>query len=185
MTSKVAKIPKSGKKGKAAISLSEWDRGATGEANQDGLIEEPATDFNPVTGRDFPNPNGVKRRRREDWVARYTKAGHITREQAAHAVKLRMASEGMRERDPIAAIGETRCVGGDPQAARIDARRYFRTLWAAIPIASRAVVERVVIDDMPLWKCNAQTKDRHFKRLGAGLDALAEGARKTPLTRRL
>jgi len=156
-----------------------WDRGANGAANQLRLVDEAATDIDPETGKETPNPNGVRRRRREDWVSRYAKAGHITQAQAANAVKLRMASEGMRERDPLAALGDVRAKGGsDALAARVDARRYFRRLWDAIPMSSRPVIERIVLDDLPLWRCNQSTRDRHFARLSAGLDAIAEGARR-------
>lgn len=152
---------------------SSWDRGASGAANQDGLRDEPATDFDPATGKETPNPNGVKRRRRDDWVARYYRAGHLTKEQAAAGAKLRMAAEGMRERDPLEALRVDRRAGcSDPEAARVDARRYFRELWAKVPQASRPVVERVVVDDLPVWHGNPAQRERHLERLRRGLDAV-------------
>lgn len=179
MTSKAAK--RRAKKEQVVTlpkGFGEWDCGATGAANQARLIDEPATEIDPETGKETPNPNGVRRRRREDWVARYAKAGHITQVQAANAAKLRMASEGMRERDPLAALGGVRGGGSDREAIRVDSRRYFRQLWDAIPKASRPVIERIVIDDLPLWRCNQSTRERHFARLSAGLDAISEGARR-------
>ena len=147
-----------------------WDEGAKGPANQDGLRTEPATDFDPETGKETPNPNGVMRRRRDDWIARYYRAGHLTKEQAAAGAKLRMAAEGMRERDTLEALRVDRRSGGsDPEAARVDARRYFRELWARVPRASRPVVERVVIDDLPIWHGNPSQRERHLERLRSGL----------------
>lgn len=179
MTSKAARKVKKARPITIAPDISVWDRGASGVANQDRLVDEAATEIDPETGKETPNPNGVKRRRREDWVVRYAKAGHISDAQAANAVKLRMAAEGMRERDPLAALGDVRSGGrSDKEAVRVDARRYFRRLWDSIPSSSRPVVERVVICDEPIWRGNHATRDRHFKRLQAGLDAIAEGARK-------
>ena len=156
-----------------SLAPSPWDMGAAGKANQERLTTEPATDFDPETGRETPNPNGVRRRRRESWVRIY---GHrnLSEAQVAAAEKLRMAAEGMRERDPLAAIGEVRTAGGDPQVAYVDARRYFRQLWAAIPLASRPVVERVVLDDLPIWSgCGRAAWGRHMQRLSDGLCAIA------------
>lgn len=179
MTSKAQRKRRSSRPITVAPGIGSWDRGAPGEANQVRLIDEPATEIDPETGKETPNPNGVRRRRRQTWVALYTKAGHISAAQAANAVKLCMASEGMRERDPLAALGDVRSGGrSDKDAARVDARRYFRRLWDAIPSSSRPVVERVVILDEPIWRGNQATRARHFKRLQAGLDAIAEGARK-------
>lgn len=101
-----------------------WDKGADGPANQHGLRVEPATDIDPETGKETANPNGIKRRRRDNWVARYLRGDKITAKQAAAAETLRMASEGMRERDPLAALASVRVRGNhDPEAARTDARR--------------------------------------------------------------
>ena len=151
-----------------------WDRGADGPANQERLRTEPATDFDPDTGRESPNPNGVKRRRREDWVSRYHRAGHLSDKQAATAQTLRMAAEGMRERDPLAAMPIDRRMGdSDPEAARVDSRAWFRRMWAMVPVSSRPVIERVVLDDLPIWHGNSGTRERHMKRLCAGLDAVA------------
>lgn len=151
-----------------------WDRGADGPANQIGLRTEPATDIDPETGKETPNPNGVKRRIRDNWVERYRKSGKINNEQAAKADRLRMASEGMRERDPLAALSGVRHRGGfDQEAARVDARRYFREMWAEVPQSSRPVVERVVLDDLPIWHGNSAMRERHMKRLCDGLDAIS------------
>lgn len=151
-----------------------WDQGATGPANQDGLRTETATEFDPNTGKESPNPNGVMRRRRDNWVKRYERAGHLTRSQTSIAERLRMASEGMREKDPLAALRIDRLHGqSDPEASRVDARRYFLSLWASVPISSRPVIERVVIEDHPIWHGNSVQRARHMQRLRDGLDAIA------------
>lgn len=51
----------------------------------------------------------------------YAKAGSITPRQHAAAVTLRMAADGMPDRDPLAAIGEVRIrqSAGDAAAAHI------------------------------------------------------------------
>lgn len=150
-----------------------WDAGATGPANRERQRLEPATDINPETGRETPNPNNVRRYRRDTWVQVYARQGHLDARHEAAAVKLVMAAEGMRERDPLAAIGEVRSIGGDRQASMIDARRYFRALWAAVPQACRPVIERVVINDEPLWRGHGGARrEAHFRRLREGLDAV-------------
>lgn len=152
-----------------------WDMGATGPANQDRLREEPATDFDPDTGRETQNPNGIRRRRRDNWVRIYgQKKGGLEPHHVAAAEKLRMASEGMRERDPLARIGEIAARGGDPQVARVDARQYFRAMWAVIPTDCRPVIERVVLDDEPIWSGAGRAgHERHMQRLKRGLNAIA------------
>ena len=174
---KQAAYTKGAKKRRRAITLpgmpTAWDRGADGPANQHGLRTEDATDIDPETGRETPNPNGVKRRRRAPMILLYAKAGGLERAHIAAAEKLRMAADGMRERDPLAALAVTRARGNhDPEAARVDARRYFREIWANIPAASRPVVERVVLDDLPIWHGNAAMRERHIQRLRDGLDAI-------------
>lgn len=153
----------------------QWDIGATGPANQIGLREEAATDIDPETGRETPNPNNVRRMRRQSWVTIYAAKGQITREQEAAAEKFRAAADGMRDRDPLAAIGEVRIrpSAGDAAAARIDARRFYHEMMARIPKASMPVVERVVVDDQPIWGGNSAQRERHMQRLRDGLDAIA------------
>lgn len=149
-----------------------WDRGADGPANRQRLRVEPATEINPETGRETPNPNNVRRYRRDSWVQVYARQGHLTAHHEAAAIKLRMAAEGMRERDPLAAIGEVRHRGDGGPEAMIDARRYFRDLWAMVPQDCRPVVERVVLLDEPLWRCGPSVRERHMQRLREGLDAI-------------
>jgi hypothetical protein len=152
-----------------------WDKGATGPANRERLRSEPATDIDPETGRETPNPNGVNRMRRDPWVIIYANNGHLTRAQVDAANELFVAAEGKKERDPLAAIVKVRQAGtSDPEADRVDARAYFWELWAMVPRASRPVVDRVVINNLPIWHgCGAAAWKRHMSRLIAGLDAIA------------
>ena len=81
------------------LPVTGWDIGAAGPANQIGLREEAATDIDPETGRETPNQNGIRRRRRDSWVERYFAANKLTQAQASAAIRLSMAAEGMRERE--------------------------------------------------------------------------------------
>jgi hypothetical protein len=157
------------------VAIPPWDQGAMGPANRQRLREEPATEIDPETGKETPNPNNVRRMRRDSWVAIYARAGHIDKRQFSAAEKLRMASEGLREKDPLAAMRIDRIRGdSDPEAARVDARRYFRQLWADVPASSRPVIERVILGDQPIWSGGGiAARERHMARLRAGLDAIS------------
>lgn len=155
-----------------------WDMGASGPANRERLREEPATEIDPETGKDAPNPNGVRRVRRQTWVEVYALQGKLTKAQASAAANLYAAWAGHPARDPLAAIGETvdRTAYTDPQSAIVDARRMFRTMWARVPVASRPVIQHVVLDERPLRSMagcsDGHTADRHMLRLCEGLDAI-------------
>jgi hypothetical protein len=166
---------------KQAVTLppTTWDMGAAGEANRDRLHQEPATEIDPATGKDQPNPNGVRRMRRQPWVETYARQGKLTKAQQTAAENLYAAYAGHPARDPLAAIGDT--VDGerytDPQSATVDARRRFYAMWQRVPRASRAVLEHVVLDDRPIRSMagcyNGLREDRYIERLRAGLDAIA------------
>lgn len=84
------------RKAQKAVTLAQptsWDMGATGQANRIGLLQEPATELDPTTGKDTPNPNGVKRMRRLDMLEVYHRKGEITTEMWNAAEKLRDAFE--------------------------------------------------------------------------------------------
>ena len=165
---------KRGKRAEVALPEVLWDRGADGPANRHRLVEEPATDIDPETGKETPNPNNVRRVRRQSWLVTYALAGHIDKGQFAAGEKLRMAADGMREKDPLAAIGaDIMRHQSDPIAAIVDARHFFRQLWSVIPPSSRPIVERVVIEDRPLQKCSAEQRERYMQRLRDGLQAIA------------
>ena len=165
---------KRGKRAEVALPEVLWDRGADGPANRHRLVEEPATDIDPETGKETPNPNNVRRVRRQSWLVTYALAGHIDKGQFAAGEKLRMAADGMREKDPLAAIGaDIMRHQSDPMAAIVDARQFFRQLWSVIPPSARPVVERVVIEDRPIQKCSAEQRERYMQRLRDGLQAIA------------
>lgn len=161
---------------RASVALPEvlWDRGADGPANRERLRLEPATEIDPETGKETQNPNGVMRERRESWLVIYARKGHLDKRQFAAAEKLRMAADGLRDKDPLAAIAIDRVRGqSDPLAAQIDARRFFRELWAQVPSLSKPVVERVVIEDLPIKSGNPAQRERYMQRLREGIDAIA------------
>ena len=154
-----------------------WDAGACGKANMDRLREEPATDYDPTTGRDAPNPNGVKRKRRETWVDRYARKGKLSKDQQAAAQNLYAAWAGHPARDPLAAIiAKVDGKGnGDPMAAYVDQRRAFYAMWAKVPQSARPYIEHVVLNDLSIRTmngCNGRSEPAYMQRLCAGLNAI-------------
>jgi hypothetical protein len=71
---------------KAAVSLAttQWDQGATGAANRQGLAVEKLPE---------PNPNGVRRARRVDMLEVWFRKGELSAAQFNTAVLLRNAFE--------------------------------------------------------------------------------------------
>jgi hypothetical protein len=158
------------------IRRTPWDFGASGPANQDGLIIEPRGDLDPETGR-VTNPNTRLGARRETWVDRYLRVGKLTVAQASMARWLRDAAEGRGSQDPLQALRIDRQAGGsDPAAAAFDARRAFHRMWALLPAWARPVIERVVLEDRPLRSLcqSGQQEARHLDRLQRGLDELRD-----------
>lgn len=163
-----------------------WDHGATGPANRVGLVEEPATEIDPETGRERPNPNRVTRMRRTDWVAVYSRKGWLTGRQLMTARALQDAAEGARNQDPLAAFGrkvdrDTGCP--DPLAVAYDRRRTFHAMWPLVPGYAKPVIEHVVINGhslgtMPGAHRSSPAIRRHLERMCRGLDALADACGK-------
>lgn len=177
-----APIKQKAKRGKKAVTLStmptSWDAGASGPANRERLIEEAATEFDPRTGKETPNPNGIKRNRRETWIDRYARKGKLSKEQQAAAANLYAAWAGMPNKDPLAAFlakVDGKC-DDDPLASAIDKRRTFYVMWRRIPIGTRPFVRHVVLDDLSIRSMNGcrdgHTETRYMERLKAGLDAI-------------
>lgn len=167
----------------AAPAAPPWDHGATGPANRHGLVEEPATEIDPETGKDRPNPNRVTRVRRilalEDYAAR----GVITRRQLSIGLELHAASLGAPERDSLAAIGE---IAPDRSPGlsivqMMDARRKY---WAMRDCLRRLLpeawpaVEAVCVENTPVGARHAKRRDRDeaMHLLRVGLDMLADRA---------
>ncbi len=170
------------KRRKKGVTLStmptSWDGGATGPANRDRLREEPATEFDPHTGKETPNPNGIRRNRRETWVDRYARKGKLTKEQQAAAANLYAAWAGLPNRDPLAALSDKVDGKGDvdPLVSTIDKRRAFYRMWRMIPLGSRPYVRHVVLDDLSIRSmngcANGIAEARYMERLQEGLNAI-------------
>lgn len=82
-------------KPKSEVSLAQprWDRGADGQANRIGLVEEPVT-WTDDEGNEV-NPNGVKRLRRVDMLENYYRRGWISQRGFSAGEKLRNAWEAV------------------------------------------------------------------------------------------
>jgi len=176
-------IKPKGKKFKKTVTLpsmpTSWDAGATGAANRDRLREEAATEFDPATGKETPNPNGVRRNRRETWVDRYARKGKLSKAQQAAAANLYAAWAGLPNRDPLAAMSDKVDGRGDVDllASTIDKRRAFYRMWRQIPLGSRPYVQHVVLDDLSIRSmngcANGVAESRYMERLQEGLDAIS------------
>lgn len=162
-----------------SVAPSPWDQGAGGPANRHRLVEEDATEIDPETGKQKPNPNGVKRMRRETWVEIYWRRGKLTKQQAAIAAILHAAYAGNAARDPLAALGlnvdGVKC--DDPNVNRMDAKRAFFAMWKRVPLRCRPVIEHVVLYDRPLRSmagCGRGARELvHMQRLQEGLDTIS------------
>lgn len=168
------------KKAQKAVTIptTEWDTGAAGQANRDRLREEPATDFDPETGKESPNPNGIKRHRRETWVEIYAKDGLISRLELAAASNLRSLAEGLAARDPLAAIVKVDGAGASglrPEELKCDRRREFWIEWRHVPIECRDVIEKVVINDTNIEEAFGRKMYQRleaYAKLRVGLQAI-------------
>jgi len=162
----------------APITLAPGDRGATGPANLERMVEEERGTNDEATGK-LLNPNGYRGNRRQPWFEKYAAKGKLSHQQHAAAARLFAAYEGFPARDPLAAIGgmvDRSLWGKDPMAAKVDQKREFYRMWASVPLSSRPVIEHVVLNDRPLRAMagcsNGYTEERYMERLRVGLDAL-------------
>ena len=177
-----SKKRRTGRKGlavqpRAMVSLSEMpkygDFGAQGPANQDGLIEEPRGHKN-AEGKTV-NPNSMYGKRRKVWITTYLDQGKLTKKQHIVADMLYRASVGKLSDDPLAALRIDKLPApSDPAGAAFDARRHFHRMWEHVPGYARPVIERVVLEDRPVWASSGPQQARHIDRLARGLEALAE-----------
>lgn len=159
------------KKKPVTILQAPWDCGASGPANQIGLVTEEAAEIDAETGK-RDNPNRVTRKRRQSMIEKYFLARKLTRDQFNIAKELRDAAEGRKHVDPLAALPIDRQLFDDPEAAKFDARRTYRRMMDIVPLFARPVVERVVVDNQAIWHGSGRTADRHLDRLQRGLDEL-------------
>lgn len=159
------------------LTVAPWDQGASGPANQRGLVIEERGEVDLTTGRRI-NPNRVFGKRRMPIFMRMMRQGRVTASQAAAAERLYSAWAGNPDKDPLARIGD-RVDGGrcdDANANRIDRQREYFVLKAMIPEQCWPVVEHVVIEDRPI-RCivgctNSEAFASHLGRLTMGLEAI-------------
>lgn len=156
------------------VSKEPWDLGADGPANRKGVREVKAVE-NSVSPDSMRITKDVETyRRRETWVARYLRKGKLSPDQARAADALFSASAGVRDRDPLAAMGiRAQGDGYDPMCAAIDKRDAFRRMWGMIPNDCRPMVERVVLNDMSIPASGPATRERYMDQLRRGLDAIS------------
>ena len=173
----IRKRPRKSKAVAPLPTMPNWDMGASGPANQDGLVEQERGALDIPTGK-IINPNAVWGRVRVPWVTRYAKQGKISQEHLAAALLLYAAFAGHPDKDPLARIGDRVDGGGrsDPNVRRVDQRREYHLMWAKVPRSSRPTVEHVVLNDLPMrGMAGCSNGDReavYFKRLAIGLEAV-------------
>ena len=154
-----------------------WDQGATGPANQIGLVTQERGEVDLATGRRI-NPNRVFGKVRMPIFMRYQRQGRLTQAHVATAQRIYAAWAGYPSKDPIAAIADRVDGGGgsDANVSAIDKRREFYILKAMIPARSWAIVEHVVLSDLPIGcLCGADAPEVfavHLARLVEGLEAV-------------
>ena len=170
---RAAKIPRKASAAPVSLAQVPWDQGASGPANQDGLVTEERGEVDLATGKRI-NPNGVMGKRRMPVFMRYMVRGKITAEHAAAAQRLYAAYAGHPTRDPLAAITDRVDGGGcdDPNVTLLDRRREFYALWAAIPARCRPVVEHVVLNDEPVSAISAGLPEQEAALMGRLTDGL-------------
>ena len=172
----IARIPR---KTSAAPSLppAPWDHGATGPANQIGLVTEERGEVDLFTGKRI-NPNRVFGKVRMPIFMRMLRQGRIDASHAAAAERIYAAWAGYPTSDPLAALGSHVDGGGcdDANVNRIDRQRAFFALKAMIPARCWPVVEHVVINDLPIRNMagcsHAEAFAANLERLTMGLDAV-------------
>ncbi len=172
-----AKIPRKASAASVTMPDVPWDQGASGPANQVGLVVEERGEVDLVTGKRI-NPNRVFGKRRMPMFMRMLRQGRIDASHAAAAERLYAAWAGHPDRDPLSRIGDRVDGGGcdDANVTRIDRRREFFVLKAMVPPRCWPVVEHVVIEDKPIRAMTGCTNPEAFAaqlgRLTAGLEAI-------------
>lgn len=152
-----------------------WDKGAMGEANRKGLIEEASVEIDPETGRETPNPNGVKRMRRVDLLEHWLKKGDISAKGFNAAVKLRDAFLAT-QKVPAVDMGQDR-VDSSPKpdhAVTIHIERLSRYHAYAkhISAGDKAIIENCVIDGCSPRALRQYRNENYRKGLAHLHDAL-------------
>lgn len=148
----MAKFRQRQRKGRTASPVSlappPWDMGATGPANRAGLELEDATELDPATGKDVPNPNGVKRVRRVDMLGVWHRKGVISTAGYNAAEKLRDAfaatqkSPGWPDNDRVQSSPKP----DHAVTIQIDRLSAYHRIAKLIPPQDRAIIGMCVIE---------------------------------------
>lgn len=173
----IAKIPRRACAAPPTLAAVPWDQGASGPANQDGLIVQERGEVDLATGR-IINPNRVFGKVRMPIVKRYHKQGRLTAHHVAAAQRLYAAFAGHPTRDPLAALTD-RVDGSsddDPNVTLLDRRREYHAIWKSIPPRCKPVLEHVVLNDLPIGlmvgASRPEVSAEYWGRLTEGLEAV-------------
>ncbi|MCJ8138420.1 hypothetical protein [Falsirhodobacter halotolerans] len=163
-------------KARVQLATMPWDVGPLTRNQMAGKVVERVMVRNPETGK-LENPDRAVRTRRESWIGRYHRRGKLTAAQFNIAVELFDASQGFPVRDVLAALRIDAAMGDcDPEVARVDRRRKFFRMAAAVPQFAAPVIRHVVLHDLSLRSMphvhDARAEARHLDRLQRGLEAL-------------
>jgi len=173
----IAKIPRRTYTPPPTLAAAPWDQGASGPANQDGLIVQERGETDLTTGKVI-NPNRVFGKVRMPMVNRYHRQGKLTDHHLAAAQRLYAAYAGYPTRDPIAAITDRVDGAGDndPNVMLLDKRREFYAIWKAIPPRCKPILEHVVLNDLAMGEMVGASKPEvaaeYWGKLTEGLEAV-------------
>ncbi len=138
------------KKRKKPVTLmpTTWDQGAQGQANRVGLIEEPATELDPTTGKPQPNPNNIKRMRRvnmlEIWHRKrtITTAGFNAAERLRDAFEATQRTPGWPDNDRVQSSPKP----DHAVTIQIDRISRFHAVNRLVSPSDREIIGAVVLD---------------------------------------
>jgi hypothetical protein len=176
---KARRIPRKARNVPVTVRSVPWDMGASGPANQIGLIDQERGEVDLATGKVI-NPNRVFGKARMPVWQRYVIQGRLTRAHAAAAERLYEAWLGISGKDPLAALSDKvqGSSGSDPNVLAFDRKREFYRLKASIPTECWPVMEAVILRqdidlEGPFGKIMHKQIDA-YARLRVGLDAVME-----------
>ena len=161
------------------VSLARWDRGAMGQANRIGLVEEERGERDIATGKVI-NPNDVRGARRVDMLETYHLRGVITDRGYTAGEALRDAWAGT-QRAPGTDWSQTRVDSTPKPDKHIDilVDRVSKYHWIArlvhkddLRILTAVVEEGRIIASLPEYR--ALNYDKGKAHLRAALERLAD-----------
>lgn len=173
---------------KAAVTLTQWDMGATGPANRARLVVESAGDIDPETGKEI-NPNGIKRARVVDILETWRKSGAIDTAQWNTAVVLRAAWE-RTEQAPGTDYAAPR-VDSSPKpdhaiSIQIDRISALNAAWARVHGDDREFLYHCVVRGLIVATYRHQGKrPYHGAGYAAGMQALRDALNRAGTTKGL